>query len=307
MIKNSKVGAWVIVLITLMSANVFAQSVPAGINYQAIARNSSGSVFVNSNVSVRISILQGSGNGLTQYSETHQALTNQFGLFNLKIGNGTPLSGDFNSIPWNEANQWVKIEVDPSGGSNYQEVGSSELLSVPFALYAQSTPAQPDAKRSSLKFKAYTSIGDAQGTFKVWSVSGSVDPERFESSQVTVELDAKSVDTGSSMRDKHLRDEDFFWAERHPKLRFVTSSILPAKAADTYIVTGDLTIRGVTKRLSLLMTTARQTSGDQQRLRVKGNVRLKRSEHGLTYKSGFFEPTLKDEVDLMIDLTFILP
>ena len=139
MIKNLKVVAWVIVLITLISANVFAQSVPAGINYQAIARNSSGSVFVNSNVAVRISILQGSSTGTTQYSETHQALTNQFGLFNLKIGNGTPLSGDFNSIPWSEANQWVMIEVDPSGGNNYQEVGSSELLSVPFALYAQSS------------------------------------------------------------------------------------------------------------------------------------------------------------------------
>ncbi len=139
MIKNVKVGAWVIILIILISANVFAQSVPAGINYQAIARNASGSVFVNSNVAVRISILQGSSTGTTQYSETHQALTNQFGLFNLKIGNGTPLSGDFNSIPWSEANQWVKIEVDPSGGTNYQDVGTSELLSVPFALYAQSS------------------------------------------------------------------------------------------------------------------------------------------------------------------------
>jgi hypothetical protein len=139
MIKKVMIGAWVIVVVALMSANVFAQNVPAGINYQAIARNASGSVFVNSNVAVRISINQGSSTGTTQYSETHQALTNQFGLFNLKIGNGIPLSGDFNSIPWSEANQWVKIEVDPSGGNNYQEVGSSELLSVPFALYAQSS------------------------------------------------------------------------------------------------------------------------------------------------------------------------
>lgn len=187
-------------------------------------------------------------------------------------------------------------------------LGSVALFSAtPLTLHAQPTPAQPDAKRSSLKFKAYTSLGDAQGTFKVWSLKGTIDPERFESSQVSVELDAKSVDTDSTMRDRHLRDEDFFWVERHPKLSFVTSSILPAKAKDTYIVTGDLTIRGVTKRLSLLMTTARQTRGEQQLLRVKGDVRLKRSEHGLTYKSGFFEPELKDEVDLMIDLTFVLP
>lgn len=181
------------------------------------------------------------------------------------------------------------------------------MSATPLALHAQPTPAKADVKRSSLKFKAYTSLGDAQGTFKVWSLKGTIDPERFESSQVSVELDAKSVDTDSAMRDRHLRDEDFFWVERHPKLSFVTSSILPAKAKDTYIVTGDLTIRGVTRRLSLLMTTARQTRGDQQWLRVKGNVRLKRSEHGLTYKSGFFEPELKDEVDLMIDLAIVLP
>ncbi len=97
--------------ILLFTSRLFAQSVPQGINYQAIARNSSGSVFVNSNVSVRTSIIEGSASGTMQYSETHQALTNQFGLFNLKIGNGTPLSGDFNSIPWSEANQWIKVEA----------------------------------------------------------------------------------------------------------------------------------------------------------------------------------------------------
>lgn len=187
-------------------------------------------------------------------------------------------------------------------------IAATSLLNLSsLELSAQPTPAKVDAKASSLGFKAYTSISNAEGKFKVWSVSGSVDPERFESSKVTVEIDAKSVDTDSSMRDKHLRDEDFFWVERHPKLRFVTSSILPAKAKDTYIVTGDLTIRGVIKRLSLLMTTSTLTRGAQKLLRVKGTVRLKRSEHGLTYKSGFFEPDLKDQVDLQIDLAFALP
>ena len=73
----------------LLSSSLQAQTpVPSGINYQAIARNAAGSVFVNQTVSVRISVLQGSATGVVQYSETHSALTNGFGLFNLKIGSG---------------------------------------------------------------------------------------------------------------------------------------------------------------------------------------------------------------------------
>ena len=134
-IKN---GLVFFILLFLAGKDVLAQSVPAGINYQAIARNSAGSVFVNSSVGVKISILSGSSTGAVLYSESHQATTNQFGLFSFKIGGGTVISGDFATIPWNNANQWVKVEVDPTGGSNYTPIGTTELLSVPYALYAQS-------------------------------------------------------------------------------------------------------------------------------------------------------------------------
>ncbi len=128
-----------LLFIVLSFSNLEAQApVPAGINYQAIARNASGSVYVNQNVSVRISILLGSESGPTQYSETHTATTNAFGLFNIKIGGGTPVTGNFNDITWSTANQYIKIEIDPSGGSSYVSVGTSELLSGPCALYAES-------------------------------------------------------------------------------------------------------------------------------------------------------------------------
>ena len=117
------------------SLKVSAQ-IPQAINYQAIARNASGSVFVNQNVALRISILSGSATGSVLYSERQTATTNQFGLFSLKIGTGTTLIGDFSSIPWSAANQWVLIEVDPLGGTNYTNIGASELLSVPYAFYA---------------------------------------------------------------------------------------------------------------------------------------------------------------------------
>jgi hypothetical protein len=121
------------------STNLLAQAdVPNGINYQGIARNQNGSVYVNQNISVRISILSGNAQGAVLYSETHNVQTNVFGLFNLAIGRGTAVSGNFENIPWESANQYVKVEVDISGGTNYTTLGTNELLSVPYALYAQS-------------------------------------------------------------------------------------------------------------------------------------------------------------------------
>ena len=101
------------ILLTFYSSLLNAQnSVPAGINYQAIARNSAGSVYYNQNIAVKISILQGSNPGILQYAERHTVTTNVFGLFNLKIGAGTPLNGSFSDITWNSANHYVKVEVD---------------------------------------------------------------------------------------------------------------------------------------------------------------------------------------------------
>jgi len=123
----------------LSISGLWAQApVPQSINYQAIARNAAGSVFVNQSVSVRISILQGQ-DGPVQYVERHNSQTNGFGLFNLKIGSGTPVTGTFSDVTWSTANQFIKIEFDPAGGTNFTDLGTSQLLSVPFALYAESS------------------------------------------------------------------------------------------------------------------------------------------------------------------------
>lgn len=133
------------IFFTLILSGLVSQAqnqVPRGINYQAIARNNAGSVYVNVNLGVRISILQGGPSGTVQYSERHSATTNSFGLFTLKIGGGTPLTNTFSEITWSTANQYVKVEIDPAGGTNYTEIGSSELLSVPYALYAENGGGQ---------------------------------------------------------------------------------------------------------------------------------------------------------------------
>ncbi|MEJ2902685.1 collagen-like protein [Pedobacter panaciterrae] len=108
-----------------------------GINYQAVARNTNGTVLSNQAVKVKISILGGSANGPVQYMEEHSANTNQLGLFTLQIGKGTPGTGAFTAIPWQNANQFAKVELAIGGGS-YNALGSTQLMSVPYALYAAS-------------------------------------------------------------------------------------------------------------------------------------------------------------------------
>jgi hypothetical protein len=116
--------------------NLFAQA-PGSFKYQALIRDSNGEVLAEQNVAMRISIIQGSTSGTILYSERHTSNTNRNGLINLIIGQGTPLSGTFSSIPWGNDLFFLKLEMDPEGGNNYTEMGTSQLLSVPYALYSK--------------------------------------------------------------------------------------------------------------------------------------------------------------------------
>lgn len=115
--------------------NVVTAQAPAFINYQAAIRNSSGAIVSAQSVSVQFSILN-TINGSSQYTERHTATTDAQGMVNLKIGGGSVTSGSWAAISWGAGDKYLKVEVDPSGGSNYSLSGTSQLLSVPFALYA---------------------------------------------------------------------------------------------------------------------------------------------------------------------------
>lgn len=121
----------------LCTIGLYAQS-PEMFKYQAVARNSSGQILSYQNVSLRISILQGTATGLAVYVETHSGITNNFGLINLDIGGGTQVSGSFPNIDWSAGPYWAKVELDNTGGTNYSLYGTSQLLSVPYALHAKS-------------------------------------------------------------------------------------------------------------------------------------------------------------------------
>jgi hypothetical protein len=114
---------------------VMAQ-VPQSIKYQAVARNSSGTEIASSPVSVRFSILDGSATGPVVYQETHNLTTNQFGLFTASLGLGFVSQGTFAQVNWGSGTKFLKIEIDEAGGSNYTDMGTSQLVSVPYSLYA---------------------------------------------------------------------------------------------------------------------------------------------------------------------------
>jgi hypothetical protein len=127
-----------IILAVVITANVKAQA-PQGFNYQAVARNSSGVILANQLVGIRLSVLQGSAGGTAVFTETHSTTTNQFGLFTVVLGQGTATVGTFSAIVWSSGNYWLKAELDPTGGTTYANMGASQLLSVPYALYANNS------------------------------------------------------------------------------------------------------------------------------------------------------------------------
>jgi len=112
---------------------------PQKINFQSVLRNTTGEVVSNSSVSLRISILSGTITGTLVYSETHAKTTDAGGLMSLQIGGGTVSSGVFGNINWGSTSHFIKLEADFSGGSNYIVLGTQELMSVPYALYASKT------------------------------------------------------------------------------------------------------------------------------------------------------------------------
>jgi len=120
-----------------LSAAALSQ-VPNKINYQAVARNSLGQFIANANINLRLTILSGSSTGTSVYSETRRVTTNNSGLFSVVIGGtgATSTTGNIATIDWSAGNMYLKVEADPVGGTSFVQLGTTELVSVPYALYA---------------------------------------------------------------------------------------------------------------------------------------------------------------------------
>jgi hypothetical protein len=122
----------------LLTLGVNAQTPPNAFNYSAVARNAAGQPIATTTIGMQIAILKTSPTGVSQYSENHFVNTDAFGLFNLVIGAGAVQSGSMTTIDWSNDNYYLKVGMDAAGGTNFLTMGTTQLLSVPYAMYAKS-------------------------------------------------------------------------------------------------------------------------------------------------------------------------
>ena len=115
-----------------------------GINFQGVARSSNGTILASSNISLRLSIISKSVDATPEYIEIKKVVTNAQGIFSIVIGDAVAGSttGTFSSINWANAPKFLKVEMDPSGGTSYINMGITQLQYVPYSFYSLGVAAE---------------------------------------------------------------------------------------------------------------------------------------------------------------------
>jgi hypothetical protein len=135
-LQKLRLSKVLLTLLVLGSFNAAMAQAPQAIPYQGVARNASGNILSNQSIGLRLSIRDLTVAGAVVYSETHATVTTNLGLFNLNIGSGTPITGTLAGVNWGVGAKFIKVEMDPAGGLSYIDMGTTQLNSVPYALFA---------------------------------------------------------------------------------------------------------------------------------------------------------------------------
>lgn len=122
----------------------FGVAQPDSFNYQTVVRNGDGIPLTDQDVSFRMSVRESSANGTIVYQETHSVTTNEHGLVNFRIGDGTG-PDNLADVSWGSNSYYLQVEIDPNGGSSYDNMGTTQLVSVPYAIHAKSADDVDDA------------------------------------------------------------------------------------------------------------------------------------------------------------------
>ena len=137
---------------------------PQQFNYQGIARSAAGAPLASQSIGLRLTVHDGSSSGATAYQETFTVTTNAYGLYNVAVGGGTVASGTFASVNWSSGAKYMEVEIDPAGGSSYASAGNSQLLSVPYALYAANAASAASVSGTTnylSKFTGTSTLGNS--------------------------------------------------------------------------------------------------------------------------------------------------
>ncbi|HBE42479.1 MAG TPA: hypothetical protein DDW27_15020 [Bacteroidales bacterium] len=178
-----------------MTFTVLSQA-PQRLSYQAVIRSLSGELVTGKSVGMQISILQGSESGTAVFVERHTTTTNANGLATVQIGGGTVISGSFNAIDWNIGPYFLKTETDPGGGTSYSITGTSQLLSVPYSLFAKNSN---EAEKLKLPFSA--TIAHSDYAFKITNTASSainVASTATTGIRYAINAETRSVDDGTA-------------------------------------------------------------------------------------------------------------
>ena len=184
----------------LLTLVVNAQTPPNAFNYSAVARNAAGQPIATATIGIQITILKTSPTGASQYSENHFVNTDAFGLFNLVIGAGAVQSGSMTTIDWSSDNYYLKVGMDATGGTNFLTMGTTQLLSVPYALHAKTAESIVGGGSGGGGFTHY--IGEEFGggvIFHLWKDNTGVehglivDKTDLSTSQVWSNIDATLI------------------------------------------------------------------------------------------------------------------
>jgi uncharacterized protein (TIGR02145 family) len=163
-----------LILIVLTSIVISFGQAPQSINYQAVARNTSGAILTNQDISVRITILKDSIGGLVVYQETHNVEVNSYGLINIAIGTGTVTSGTFSEIGWDTSEHYLKVEIDPDAGINYFDFGTTQLISVPYVLESKHSSSLTLTDENGNRYNMKVDTSGNIITERVWKCGDSL-------------------------------------------------------------------------------------------------------------------------------------
>jgi len=166
-------------------------------------------------------------------------------------------------------------------------------------VFAQTRPHIVDQAHSQINFVAEARFISAHGFFDKWDAEVQLDPAKIENSSFKIIIDAASINTRVAMRDNHLRSKDFFDVATYPQITLVSKKI--TKTGDrTYTVTGDLTMRGVTKQLDVEVT---HVFYENNRGRFRANFRINRKDFGISYNSNM--NPIEDIVQVQVDINVL--